>query len=76
MPSTGFDQSALQWLTLHLGGDDRCPECQERQWQVSDPSYPIIQFTCRRCGHTVRTDMTAIDKAAGSGNDRGNWLGG
>jgi hypothetical protein len=74
--AAAFSESARQWLTLHLGGDDRCPECQERQWQVSDPGYPVIQFTCGRCGHTVRTDITTIGNAARSGNDPGNWLGG
>jgi hypothetical protein len=64
MASDGFHQAAHQWLRMHLRGDGRCPRCSGLQWRVSDPGYPVIQFTCELCGHIVRTDMTSIDDAS------------
>jgi hypothetical protein len=69
-----FDHTARQWLKSHFGGDDRCPRCADRQWRISDPSYPIIQFTCGRCGRIVRTDLTAVENADGSGQGAGGRL--
>ena len=58
--SEAFAQAARRWLTETKGSD--CPKCGRDDWHTSDPSYPIIQFRCRSCGHTVRTDLTSIEQ--------------
>jgi predicted nucleic acid-binding Zn ribbon protein len=61
MARSDFELAARRWLLSHLNGDDRCPRCRDDQWRISDPTYPIIQFTCQHCGYAARTSMDNIE---------------
>jgi predicted nucleic acid-binding Zn ribbon protein len=58
-----FYRKARLWLTGRLGESCGCPSCGRDDWHVSDPTYPIIQFRCRSCGHILRTDLASIEEA-------------
>jgi hypothetical protein len=60
MSRSGFELSAHRWIQSRFNGDGACPQCRNYQWRISDPTYPIIQFTCQHCGHVVRTGIDNI----------------
>lgn len=67
MADEAFYQAAQRWLASQLGADARCPRCRDDQWRISDPGYPIIQFSCGHCGHVLRTGIDSIDDTGWGG---------